>query len=411
MPITTDSVVPRTSIVPYYVRACALGIPAYLIGVHLWTWVLTGSVFLQGAADFRSFYSAGWAVRLGEASKLYDLEFTRRLQDLYAGTKSIPLPYTHPPFEALLFQPLTHLNYLHAYLSFLAFNVGLLTLTFWLMRPFMESLSRLYWWLPGALVLAYLPIAATLIQGQDSVLLLAILASAVVALDRQLDGLAGLLVGLGLFRFQVTLPIAVLFLFWRRWRFLASFGLMATVLVTISAWMMGASLISYARLLLGISLHLQSALNYARYSHAVQVAMMPNVRGLIIGATHLSGVWLQVFISVISLALFGLAARTRTQGRNRLLLAIAVCVPINYHLLIHDLSILFLPVVTALDNLMHYESGGAWRDKLPFRLAGLVFVSPLLFSYAPFHFWIVSIPLLAFAISQCMRESIAERLK
>ena len=38
---------------PYYVKAVAMGIPAYLVGVHLWTWVLMSGFYLGGHSDFR----------------------------------------------------------------------------------------------------------------------------------------------------------------------------------------------------------------------------------------------------------------------------------------------------------------------------------------------------------------------
>jgi len=65
-------------------------------------------------------------------------------------------PFDHPAFEALLFAPFSLLNYRAAYLAFLAFNVGLLGVTFWLLQPWMKNLRQIYWWLPGVLFLAFL---------------------------------------------------------------------------------------------------------------------------------------------------------------------------------------------------------------------------------------------------------------
>jgi hypothetical protein len=404
-PVAGSNSLPSAIETPYYVKAWALGVPAYLIGVHFWTWVLTASVFLQGAADFRSFYAAGWAVRLGQASELYNLDAQQRLQELHVGFKGIALPFTHPPFEALLFEPFSRLNYRHAYLLFLLLNIGLLSLTFWLIRPWMRNLSRIYWWLPLALFLAFLPVAAALLQGQDSLPLLALLAAAAVALDRNCEGTAGLLVGLGLFRFQLTLPIALLFLLWRRWRFLGGFTAAGMVLAGLSVWLMGASVLSYPRTLLNLSVRFQSPLNQAKYATPVPVAMMPNLRGLIVGITHVSGFWLHVLLLVISGGLLWLAVRVKTKGRNSLLLAIAVSVPLSYHLLIHDLSVLLLPLVVALNKVGESETSDAPLDRVAVRFAVAAFIAPLLISYAPDHFWAASIPLVAFAIMECVPRS------
>ena len=40
-------------VVPYYIRGLALGIPPYLVAIHLWTWIFSGWVFWGGSADFR----------------------------------------------------------------------------------------------------------------------------------------------------------------------------------------------------------------------------------------------------------------------------------------------------------------------------------------------------------------------
>jgi hypothetical protein len=52
--------------IPYYVRACALGLPAYLGGVHLWSWIVMGSTFAAGVGGFSTFYMAGYFVRSGQ---------------------------------------------------------------------------------------------------------------------------------------------------------------------------------------------------------------------------------------------------------------------------------------------------------------------------------------------------------
>src|SRR5690348_13952232 len=70
---TFNKTIPATDLVPYYVRACMLGIPAYLIGVHLWTWIESVRVFLDGQADFRRLYASGYMVRSGYAHLLYDV--------------------------------------------------------------------------------------------------------------------------------------------------------------------------------------------------------------------------------------------------------------------------------------------------------------------------------------------------
>ncbi len=199
-------------VVPYYVRGLSLGVPAYLIGVHLWTWVFMLPTFLGGRADFRQLYTAGFMVRSGYASQLYDYNSQRRFQNVLVSPADIALPFNHLSYEALLFAPFSLLPFRAAYFTFLGTNLALLALCYRLLRPGMDTLADIFRWLPAAMFLGFLPVAAALMQGQDSILLLTLLVAATVALQRGANLTAGALVGFGLFKFQIVLPIALLLL-------------------------------------------------------------------------------------------------------------------------------------------------------------------------------------------------------
>src|SRR6266567_8652820 len=108
---------------PYYVKAFALGVPAYLIGVHLWTWVLTYSLFIGGRADFRQLYAAGYMVKTGQRYELYDYDLQTQIENNVVGPSDTPLPFNHLPYEAILFAPLSAFSYRTAYFIFLAINL------------------------------------------------------------------------------------------------------------------------------------------------------------------------------------------------------------------------------------------------------------------------------------------------
>ena len=220
---------PDQPVAPYYVKGLALGLSAFLIGIHLWTWVFTLPVFLHGRADFRQLYTAGYLVRSGRGHQLYDYDTQFRFQNELVSKAEIALPFIRPAYQALLFAPFSFLTYRSAYFAFLAVNLALLWASFRLLRPKMNRIARVYPWLPAAMFLGFLPIAAALIQGQDSILLVTLLAVALVALDHKRELTAGILLGLGLFKFQIVIPIALLFLAWRRWRFFSGFALRLSV--------------------------------------------------------------------------------------------------------------------------------------------------------------------------------------
>jgi len=51
-----------------------------------------------------------------------------------------------------------------------------------------------------------------------------------------------------------------------------------------------------------------------------------------------------------------------------------------------------------MDRFLEAESSGD-AGRIVFRLAALLFAAPLLFSYAPLHFYLYSVPLLAFTVA------------
>jgi len=127
-------------------------------------------------------------------------------------------------------------------------------------------------------VVCFLPVAIALIEGQDSIILLALFAGSFLAVHRQQDLKAGVLLGLTLFKFQYALPIVLLFFVWKRWRFLAGFAISGVTVVAISVWLTGFSgLVTYGRSILAMSAK-YSAANGLLYG--IHLDGMPNLRGL-----------------------------------------------------------------------------------------------------------------------------------
>ena len=380
--------------VPYYVRACLLGIPAYLVGAHLWTWVFTASIFLGGRADFRQLYAAAYMVRTGHAYQLYDYDAQKHYQDEQVSPAAIALPFVRPAYEALVLSPLSRLPYRWAYFAFLATNLAALGIVFFTLLPWMQDLRALYSWLPVAPFLGFLPIAAALIQGQDSVLLTGLLAGAFVLLTDDREILAGLLVGMGLFKFQIVFPIALLFCLWRRWRFALGFSVSTILLVSVSVWLVGKEQsLLYVESLFSMAGAVTPNAHLLRY--AVPVQMMANLYGLIFGvsAGHLSAAWLQGLTGLLSMVVLGWTAFRGYRLSNKahlLLLAIPCAVLVSHYAFIHDLSVLLIPAVVILNCFLFYEGQGGRRQWIA-RSAGLMFVVPLVESFAPQYFWLVAV--------------------
>jgi hypothetical protein len=150
-------------------------------------------------------------VRTGHSAELYDYSAQLRFQNLLISHADVPMPFIRPAYEAALLAVFSLLRFREAYFLFLAVNLALIVMVYRLLRPRMEKLAAIYSWLPAAIFLAFLPVAAALIQGQDSILLLALLATAMVASNCGRELLAGVLVGLTLFKFQAVIPIFIVF--------------------------------------------------------------------------------------------------------------------------------------------------------------------------------------------------------
>lgn len=277
------------------------------LALQLWSaWILVPRAQHYGAVDFSAFYYSGQALRQAP-STLYD--------------NSVPCRFVHPAFESLLFAPLSLLSYKPAYWLFFAVNLLVLI---WLWVRF-----GLAWQLLGVSGLS-----VTLITGQDSILLLALLLCAFKAHTRPL--LCGLFLGLCLFRFQNIVPMVTLLLIWREWRVLKAFAMAGTILALISA-----------------AIYDPFGYIAVMRDHAVTqrtpVARMTNLRGLLL---DFSPAWTPALTLVTGCLILALVAYYGRQ-RNlewRISASVLAASLVSYHFFIHDFSIVVIPLAVLLQH-------------------------------------------------------------
>jgi len=352
----------------------------------LWTWVFTASIFLGGRADFRQLYAAAFMVRAGHANQLYDYDAQKYFQDRLVSQAQVALPFVRPAYEAVVLAPLSRLPYRQAYFAFLAINLAILGAIFVLLLPWMQNLLALYQWLPLALLLGFLPIAAALIQGQDSIVLTALLVGAFVWLTNGHEFAGGALVGLGLFKFQIVIPIALLFLLWRRWRFVMGFSACLALLTSGSVWIVGVEQTrQYIRSLFSMAGVIAPGSHLLRYP--VPLQMMANLHGFVFGVSSgkVAPVWVQIVtvsISVAALVWTAFRGHRISNAAHLLLLAIPCCVLVSHYAFIHDLSVLFLPTIVLLNFFLLYEARSG-KERWISRSASLVFGVQLVESFFP----------------------------
>ena len=318
---------------------------------------------LAGFGDFGHFYAAALIVRSGNAARLYDYEEHRQVQrDLFpdVDTRPEPLIFNHKAYETLFWLPLTFFPYAAAVVSWILINLlFLLALSIALTRylPAAWVALRIPWILP---VLASFPILTVLIQGQDSIVLLGLYSLALILLRRERHLLAGCVLALGLFKFQLILPFAGFFLVHRNWRFVSGFAAGSIVPLGISLWITSfQGFFQFLGFLVRSNQGVTSPEQFGLYPEN-----MPNIRGILFKV--LGGLagnrLLFVLTAVLSVVAFGWAVRISRRSciEVRYALAVMITLLVSYHLFVYDLTIALLPLLIIFDRI----AGSARRRRL-----------------------------------------------
>lgn len=322
------------------IRLTLFAIFSFLLILQLSVCVLGLRQGSKGSADFRHLYTAGYMVRSGLGHDLYNYELEEQLQDKIVSPER-PVPFDHLAYEALLFVPFSLVKYSTAYFAFAGFNLLLLVAAQQLFRPYLQPLESLGKFVPEAIFFCFLPMAVAIILGQDSILLLALAVLAFVAMDKGHDARAGFLFSFGFFKFQLILPVILLFFLWRKWRFVLGAALGGIAAIALSTWVAGVSgMRAFVITMVDMSVGLTSEAQ--RWKFGTYPSVMPNLRGFIdtVGSSHFSSNSIQVAVLICTVLVILVAFRMRPS----LPLALLVTVLVSYHGLIHDSTLLALPL-------------------------------------------------------------------
>lgn len=326
------------------------------VGLALTVGLLFGVLVVQAATDearrydFGALYTAGWIVSQGEGAKLYNLGQQAEAEERVLERKGL-LPIIHPPFEALAFAPLSLLPYSCAYLAWGAMNIALWMWFAYLLRPYVPIPKQPFRYL--ILCFAFFPAWIALFQGQTSFLLLLLFTLVFMSLKRGKDFRAGIFLALGLLRFQIVLPFALMLLLLRKWRVMAGFSLTAGALAAVSVLVAGiAGMRSYILLMLHLVKHATDPLLL------VNPRLMPTVRGFF--GTLLQGrlpsTWSSTFIAILCVALILLACWQWESHRSlerAFSCALIASILAGFHVYPHDLVLLLLPVLLTAGEPRH----------------------------------------------------------
>ena len=323
-----------------------------MLAIHAFIFWQSVRLIREGFPDFSIYYSAGWVARNGLTHQFYDNASHFEVQQQFAGrVKQFrdPLPFTHPPFEAWYFAPFSFAPFTTAYVVWDVANIGLLAMATWLMRPFLEKLGK-FSVIEGVLVsLAFFPIFFGLLQGQDAILILFFYACTYVLLRKGRYALAGVVLALGLFKFHLVAPFALVVLFWRERKLWYGFAPAGALLALLSYAMVGA----------------QGIRNYPRFVLLLENAMsgsekipagMPSIRGLLYMVTPAdwnTGPLLAALC--VALLLYTVWRTSGARSRDfdlKFSLAMLATALVGYHVVSYDLSMLLIPMALLTGRLL-----------------------------------------------------------
>src|SRR5262245_23566277 len=212
---------------------------------------------LKGNSDFLAQYGAGQLLLNGQGRQLYDIEVQRQAQRRILASLNSDvefagglLLYAHPPFVSLLYVAISWLSYTEAFLiwslaSAACFVAGLTKLAHHYRIESSTDLERM-----GLAGLMYLPVSATLLQGQNTSIAFLCLVLAFLSFKRSNEIRAGLWLSLVLMKFQILPLIIMVLLFKRRWIALLGFSVGASCLGVTSLLLVGqAGILGYMDLL------------------------------------------------------------------------------------------------------------------------------------------------------------------
>ena len=377
----------------------ALGLTAAL----LFFFVILSAKFMDPRGfDFACFYSGGLIIREGNASRLYDLGEQARIERERLNRNNF-LVDNHPPFEALLFAALAILPYVKAYVLWGAINVLL-----WMFSQYLlwrHTPISLHSHLCFLLCFLFFPFWFALIIGHTTVLLLFLFTVTFVSLQRGQDFRAGVFLGLGLFKFPVVLPFALICFLRSKWKLTAGFTAAASFLGVLSVIAVGPTGVrSYVNLLIDIIYNP----NKPAYISMRAWKQMPTLRGFF--AAILTGrlvpLQIGVLVAVTTALISYMAWRWRQQDRHpggsslALMFAAALTVSVVTapHLYIYDLTLMLLPMLLVIGSSPWSEESAQRRVLIVVMV--ILYIPPVYLLLLRWHaMYLLAPALVAFALA------------
>jgi hypothetical protein len=347
----------------------------------LWLRMISDPVQYTGS-DFITFYSVGTIGQRYGLSHAYDFNLQKAVEEEVVGFKVDPsnvLPHNHMPFLnplLVLLVTATGGNYIPGFIAWNLLMIAVYICAIIVIRiTFADKIEKDY--LTAVVIFLFLPFFVSLMNGQDTALLILGASGLFYGVLKQKPAMAGLGLALTTVRPHIALLLAVPFLFKERkifWWFCAG----ASALVLVSLLTLGRNgLVDFFHILF-------DTLGRSRETAMVNFIGMAErlLPALDSGWVRLVG-WVLYGITLIFLCIFW--KRSARIGAGSLGLALIVSLFAAPHLVYHDLSLLLFPLLVVLG--MEVERKSLGQKDVALVILGISTVLLLSFISTSFQFF------------------------
>ncbi len=359
--------------------------------------------------DFLSFYISARLIQQGQAGALYDDQF--RAAEMLAIVRSVGvtresvfpppsqtptnvrLPNLYGPQVSLLFVPLTRFPFLIAGEIWVGLSLllyGYCVLLIWKASPAL----RLHGSLVALCAFAFPPLFHFFVRGQNSVLVLACFTAAFLAFRANRSWLAGIALGLLMFKPQFLVAIPLVLLLAQAWRAFAGLVISAGAQFLFMRIYFGPSVMhAYCDTLW----HLSRVIDAAELNLApIQMHSLRSFSTLLIPWPELS-LALYVVTSIAAILMAAAVWKSSADLRPRFAALTLAGVLVNPHLFVYDLLVLAPALLLLADWILTHADH--WNTASLSLLVYLAFILPL---FGPLSRWThIQLSVLVFAALLC----------
>lgn len=351
--------------------------------------------------DFPAFYAAGKMVTQGESHSIYDPERILSEQQLIIPTGGY-LPFVNPPHFAYFYALFGAMPYNFAFLLHYCFLVFLLA---YIVKSFisLEYIDSLMFYFALISCLAFYPILRSVLGGQNSVLSLFLLFMVWKFADSGREWMAGLCLGLLLYKPQFAIPFIGLFFLAGYWRVAVSGVLSGIILAFGTIYFLKHNLLEW----------LTFAFAFSERDAIVNKFNSVSLSGFVeafsggAGSASLSLAGIGAILVVISISALWYQGKRKRRLNELMAAACPAVLLIPQHVMYYDLSICVLSVLL----LMRDE---AVRSKISpiLWISGFMQMFSQSFGFSPLFLVVLGMYLyfLRLAWSRCQIASLPGRL-